>query len=108
MATSFRLAATVGILSATPLMAADLPARKAEPVEYVRVCSTFGAGFFYIPGTDTCIRIGGRARYEYQYGQPFARNDATTGSRSTGRIFIDARTATEYGTLRAYVRYDVS
>ena len=26
----------------------------AAPVEYVRICSLYGAGFFYIPGTDTC------------------------------------------------------
>jgi Na+/H+ antiporter NhaD/arsenite permease-like protein len=38
--------------------AADLPV-KAKAVEYVRVCSLYGAGFFYIPGTDTCIKIGG-------------------------------------------------
>ncbi|PSC02740.1 porin [Alsobacter soli] len=88
--------------------AADLPSKKAAPVEYVRVCSTYGAGFFYIPGTDTCIRIGGRARYEFQYSEPFARGDNTTGSRATGRIYLDARTATEYGLLRAYVRYDVA
>jgi hypothetical protein len=106
--TRLLMATAAGIATVSGAQAADLPSRKAAPVEYVRVCSTFGAGFFYIPGTDTCIRIGGRARFEYQYGQPFARNDATTGSRTTGRIFVDARTATEYGMLRAYVRYDVS
>jgi hypothetical protein len=31
--------------------AADLPMAKAAPVEYVRICSTHGVGFFYIPGT---------------------------------------------------------
>ena len=42
--------------------AADLPTFKAAPVEFVRVCNAYGAGFFYIPGTDTCIRLSGRAR----------------------------------------------
>jgi hypothetical protein len=87
--------------------AADLPSKKAAPVEYVRVCSTFGAGFFYIPGTDTCIRVGGRARFEYQYNQPYERANNITGSRAIGRMFLDARTATEYGLLRAYVRYEL-
>ena len=41
--------------------AADLPV-KAKAVEYVRICSLYGAGFFYIPGTDTCIKIGGYLR----------------------------------------------
>ena len=31
--------------------AADLPARQAAPIEYVRICDAYGAGFFYIPGT---------------------------------------------------------
>lgn len=37
--------------------AADLPAKSATPVEYVRVCSTYGTGFFYVPGTETCLRV---------------------------------------------------
>ncbi len=30
---------------------------EAKPVEYVKVCSLYGAGFYYVPGTDTCLRI---------------------------------------------------
>jgi hypothetical protein len=96
------------LLAPAAVQAADLPSRKAAPVEYVRVCSTYGSGFFYIPGTETCIRIGGRARYEFQYSQPYSRGDSTTGSRALGRLFLDARTSTEYGLLRAFVRYDVA
>ena len=102
------LAGAAGIATIGGAQAADLPSKKAAPVEYVRVCSTYGAGFFYIPGTQTCIRIGGRARYEWQYSQPYSRGDSTTGSRAIGRINFDARTATEYGLLRAFVRYDVA
>jgi hypothetical protein len=29
----------------------------ASPVEYVRVCSSFGAGFEFVPGTDTCVNV---------------------------------------------------
>jgi hypothetical protein len=29
----------------------------ASAVEYVKVCSLFGAGYFYFPGTDTCIDV---------------------------------------------------
>ncbi len=35
-----------------------------EPVEYVRVCDVYGSGFFYIPGTETCLRITGSVGYE--------------------------------------------
>ena len=48
--------------------AADLPV-KAKPVEYVKVCSLYGVGFYYIPGTDMCIKIGGWVRAEYGWGQ---------------------------------------
>ena len=43
--------------------AADLPL-KAKAVEYVRVCSLYGAGFYYIPGTDTCIKLSGYLRVD--------------------------------------------
>ena len=55
------------------MQAADLPVAKAAPVEYVRICSTYGAGFFYIPGTETCLRVGGRVRAEYLYVEPIDR-----------------------------------
>ena len=59
--------------------AADLPV-KAAPVEYVRICSLYGAGFFYIPGTDTCIKLGGYLRVDLGVhggfsGQPFWSGD---------------------------------
>src|SRR5690606_11870597 len=88
--------------------AADLPAKKAAAVEYVRVCSTYGAGFFYIPGTETCLRVGGRVRAEYQYLEPTAREDNSIGFRARGRLNLDARTATAYGLLRTFVRFELT
>lgn len=44
--------------------AADLPARQAAAIEYVRICDAYGAVFFYIPGTDTCLKVGGLALTE--------------------------------------------
>src|SRR4051794_2592913 len=64
---SLLLSSAAGFLAAAGAQAADLPSRKAAPVEYVRVCSAYGAGFFYIPGTETCLRVGGYVRAEYQY-----------------------------------------
>jgi hypothetical protein len=29
---------------------------RAQPVDFVKICSLYGAGFFYIPGTDTCTQ----------------------------------------------------
>ena len=55
------LGAAAALVAIGGAQAADLPV-KAAPVEYVRICSLYGAGFFYIPGTDTCIKLGGYLR----------------------------------------------
>ena len=87
-------------------------------IEYVKVCSLYGEGFFYIPGTDTCIKIGGWVRAEYvtNAGGSFSEFLAGTGGRNDRIdskdlnmrartvISFDVRTQTEYGTLRAYYR----
>lgn len=102
------LGVAAGAFASGAVSAADLPSRKAAPVEYVRVCSAYGAGFFYLPGTDTCLRVGGRVRAEYLYDQPFSRNFDASGFRARGRLNIDTRTATAYGTLRAFLRFDIN
>src|SRR5919202_2680306 len=63
---SLLLGSAAGLCAVVGAQAADLPVKKAAPVEYVRICTAYGAGFFYIPGTDTCLRVGGRARFEYE------------------------------------------
>jgi len=60
---SLVLGSAAGLLAVGGAQAADLPV-KAKAVEYVRICSLYGAGFYYIPGTDTCIKIGGYLRAE--------------------------------------------
>ena len=108
---SLLLGSAAGLAAVAGAQAADLPVRKAAPVEYVRVCSAYGAGFFYIPGTDTCLRVSGRARFEYQYTEQFTRNAGggnISGYRGLGRMNLDARTQTAYGTLRAFVRFDIA
>jgi hypothetical protein len=104
---SLFLGSVAGLAASAGVQAADLPVAKAAAVEYVRVCSTYGAGFFYIPGTETCLRVGGRVRAEYQYLEPQAREDASIGFLARGRVQLDARTATAYGLLRAFVRMEM-
>ena len=98
-------AAFAGVAGAN---AADLPSRKVAAVEYVRVCSTYGEGFFFIPGTESCVRIGGRARAEVLYAEPFSRASDALGFRARGRIQADVRTATGYGLLRTFVRLEIT
>src|SRR5579884_3339488 len=42
--------------------------REAQSVQYVKICSLYGVGFYYIPGTDMCLKVGGWARFETGYG----------------------------------------
>ena len=103
---SLLLGSAAGLAAVAGAQAADLPSKKAAPVEYVRVCSAHGAGFFYIPGSDTCIKLGGRVRFEYQYATQYNRSGNFTGMRALGRFELDARNSTEWGLLRAYTRID--
>jgi hypothetical protein len=84
--------------------AADLP--MAEPVEYVRICDAFGAGFYYIPGTDTCLKIGSRVRVEAHWveNDPGTSNDNNFTTRARGYISLDGRTQTDWGLLRMYTQ----
>jgi hypothetical protein len=64
---SLLLGSAAGLVAVAGAQAADLPVRKAAPVDYVRVCTTYGAGYFFIPGTDTCLRISGFVHAEALY-----------------------------------------
>lgn len=98
-----------------------------EPMEYLRVCDTFGAGYYYIPGTETCLKISGYVRADAGAGafgltnvidkkEPFDQvtfednlND-TYDLRARFQFRVDSRTETELGTLRAFaaINFDYS
>ena len=98
---SLLLGAAAGFVALTGAQAADLPG-KAAPAEYVRICDTYGAGFFFIPGTDTCLRIGGYVRMDAYLGQQFSPATNVYSTRTRLLLNFDARSNTEYGLLRAY------
>ncbi|MFH3478419.1 porin [Xanthobacter variabilis] len=131
MVKSLLLGSAAGLVAVAGAQAADLPV-KAKAVEYVKVCSAYGAGYFYVPGTDTCLKIGGYARFDTYVNavgtfRPDIATTAGTGfggpgvgalnfpfrdsddpdylTRARGVIDFDARTQTDYGTLRSYVRF---
>jgi hypothetical protein len=79
---------------------------KAKPVEYVKVCSLYGAGFYYIPGTDTCIKLGGYVRMEIEYGT-LRTDDFRSQTAYSTRRTDDVRQQTAYGTLRTYMQLSV-
>ena len=120
------------IMTMVGAQAADLPSKKAAPATYVKICDAYGAGFFFIPGTETCVKLGGYVRYELQYtpGKDLIVPNATSAAAATstanarvaganivtaketqdtygteyrGRITVDARTPTAYGTARTVI-----
>jgi hypothetical protein len=103
---SLLLGAAAGFIGLTGAQAADLPG-KAAPAEYVRICDTYGAGFFFIPGTDTCLRIGGYVRHESYLAQQFTPGTNVYSTRTRLLLNFDARSNTEYGLLRAYGEFFV-
>ncbi|SDK04580.1 MULTISPECIES: porin [Bradyrhizobium] len=118
MVKSLILGSAAGLIAMSGAQAADLPV-KAKAVEYVRICSLYGAGFFYIPGTDTCIKLGGYVRIDTTfngstYGQAAWNGDLGQqnryrdyfASRSRMALTVDTRTATEYGVVRTFGQAD--
>ena len=90
----------------------------------MKICSLYGDGFYYIPGTDTCLKMGGYSASagRVQHGRrrcshrrqrrrrgPQGRftRDLTNdiNYRVRGAISWDVRQQTEYGTLRTYIRF---
>ena len=103
---NFLLGTSASVLFVTGATAADLPVAP-EPVDYVRVCDVHGTGFFYIPGTETCLQVGGQVRSRYEYADERAGTRGGAGPSefsARGRIWLDARNESEWGTVRTFVR----
>jgi hypothetical protein len=103
--------------------AADLAKKAPAAVDYVKVCDAYGEGFFYIPGGDTCLKIGGFVRARAFVGGDNAESTATLFRPVTNSSFpgnggrdaanytsevaaslkFDARSDTELGLLRAFI-----
>jgi opacity protein-like surface antigen len=115
---SLLLGSAAALVAVSGAKAADVVvAPEPEPVEYVRVCDVYGAGFFYIPGTEVCLKFDGYFRYDIGAGDLFGLesydkkdffDDGTVNINDTyykrmrAAFRWDARTETELGTLRGY------
>jgi hypothetical protein len=73
-------------------------------VQAARSCPDHGRGFVQVPGTATCMRIGRRLRGEAQAGKRRISADEMASFRNEGRLSLDARTQTDYGPVRTFVR----
>lgn len=108
------IAVSAQILSTAGAFGAELADGNApQPVEYVSVCKRYGTGYITIPGTHDCLRIGGYVQLDVGVGDMFGPPvDNRPGSKSGRDTYFtrtrvstqfDARTQTEFGTLRSHV-----
>ena len=113
------LGSAAALVAMSGAQAADLQV-KAKAVEYVRICPVYGVGFFYIPGTDTCIKLGGYLRVDTTFnggaqGAPAWNGDLGQhnryadyySARARMALTVDTRTATEYGAVRTFMHANV-
>jgi hypothetical protein len=110
---SLLLGSAAALVAVSGARAADaVVVAEPEPMEYVRVCDVYGTGFYYIPGTETCLKISGYVRVDIKGGDffeiPTVLEDDGDGRKQTYnnlarfQLRVDARSETELGTLRSY------
>lgn len=78
---------------------------QAAPVEYVKICSLYGAGFFYIPGTDTCVNANQILQNEYDIAR--ARTRSSTGTAMSASLVAPwLPTGTNYAISNHWAGFD--
>ncbi|EPE99095.1 porin [Rhizobium grahamii] len=98
------LAVVSGAQAADAIVAAE-----PEPVEYVRVCDAYGTGYFYIPGTETCLKIEGYIRFQVDVGPDQSDHGGPNPGTSDwdaftrGQVQFTAKSDTEYGPLTGVI-----
>jgi Porin subfamily len=106
------LASAAALSAFSAANAADaIVAAEPEPLEYVRICDAYGAGYFYIPGSETCLKIGGMVRTEGEWHDAY-QPDHKIGTlwHTRAELNLDTATDTEYGALKTNMvfRWDSS
>lgn len=101
---SLLLGSAAGLVAVAGASAADLGVKKPTAVEYVRTCPTYGAGFFVVPGTNSCLKVGGRVRADYIFNNDLVRTADKNTFRARGYVILDHRTPTDFGLLRTFIR----
>jgi hypothetical protein len=106
---SLLLGSAAALVAVSGARAADaIVIAEPEPMEYVRICDVYGTGFFYIPGTETCLKFDGYFRFDVGGGEWLGRDTDGDGEGDTYKVRMrsafrwDARSETEFGTLQGY------
>src|SRR5918993_1052566 len=112
---SLLLGSAAALVAVSGARAADaVVIAEPEPMEYVRVCDTYGVGFYYIPGTETCLKVSGYLRYDIGVGNagfldvpdkqdlvdglgPYSDDNDTYYKRARFALRVDSRAETELG-----------
>jgi Porin subfamily len=84
-------------------MVASTPGHAA--VEYVRVCSLYGAGFFYLPGTDTCVNANQILTDQINIARQLTRQ-ATGSAMATALVNPWLPTGTNYAISTHWATFD--
>jgi len=108
---SLLLGSAAALVAVSGARAADaVVVAEPEPMEYVRVCDVYGSGFYYMPGTETCLKVSGYVRVDIRGGDLFESisedGEETYDNRARFQLRVDARSETELGTLRSYAAVD--
>ncbi|KEG16543.1 porin [Bartonella bacilliformis] len=106
------LCSTVAFIGISGAHAAPDIVEKPKSVKYLRACDAYGAGYFYIPGTETCMKLSGYVRASFKGGHDVdAKTNAdldqhkkTYDVSSRLALIFQAASETELGTLRSYAR----
>ena len=108
---SLLLGSAAALVAVASAQAADLPSKKAAPAQYVKICDAAGAGYFFIPGSDTCLKLSGYVEVdthgqntkpsEISYTNPYAQHAFDISIDA--EITADTVTPTSYGDLTSHL-----
>jgi hypothetical protein len=103
------LGSATAIAVAGGAQAADLSV--AEPVDYVKVCDAFGTGYWYIPGTDTCLKLSGFVGFQItgagEQEGPFGNTlwEDHYNFYTEAYLNISAKSMTDWGPLEGFLAF---
>lgn len=112
---SLLIGSAAALVAFSGAQAADaIVAAEPEAVEYVKVCDAFGTGYFYIPGTETCLKIGGIVRVQAvigssdRSGSDFGDDQSDFNTWALARVNFTAKNDTELGALTSFIEFEGS
>ena len=94
---SMLLGSAAGIVAVASAQAADLPTRKAAPVQYVQICNVGGITGWVLPGSDTCVKFsgyitaqfeGGNLQTQYNYGSLYTAGVLNPAGTAAAASFV--------------------